>query len=62
MTTLTKEVISMVRRLPDDATLDDIMHALYLRAKIERAEREVEEGKGIPHEVVRKRILQKWAK
>ena len=62
MTTVKKEVISLVRRLPDDASLDDIMHALYIRAKIERAEREIREGKGIPHEEARKRILEKWVK
>jgi predicted transcriptional regulator len=61
VTPLKREVISLVRRLPDDASLDDIIHALYVRAKIERGEREIREGKGIPHEEARKRILRKWA-
>ncbi len=38
------------------------MHALYIRAKIEQAEREIEQGKGIPHEEAKKKLLKKWAK
>jgi predicted transcriptional regulator len=37
------------------------MEALYLRAKLERAERSIEDGRGIPHEEAKKR-LQKWLK
>ena len=54
-----KQLIDM---LPDDASLEDIMHALYVRAKFERGAREIREGKGIPHEEARKRILRKWAR
>jgi len=52
----------VIDNLPDNSTMDDIMHALYIRAKIEQGEREIEEGKGIPHEVVKERLLSKWAK
>jgi hypothetical protein len=44
---IAKQVIDA---LPDDASMDDIIHALYLRTKLERGLREVREGKGIPHE------------
>lgn len=54
-----KEVID---RLPDDTTTDDIIHALYIQAKFEHGEREIEEGKGIPHEEVKKRLFEKWVK
>lgn len=47
--------------LPDDVTLDEIIHALYVRAKFERGEQEIREGQGVPHEEARER-LQKWAK
>lgn len=46
----------MIDALPEDASLDDIMEALYLRAKLERAERSIEEGRGIPHEEAKKRL------
>lgn len=53
---IAKQVID---ELPDDASMDDIMYALYVRAKIEQGDREIREGKGIPHEEAMKR-LDKW--
>jgi len=53
---------SIIDNLPEESTMDDIMHALYIRAKIEQAEREIEQGKGIPHEEAKKKLLKKWAK
>lgn len=47
--------------LPDNATLDDVIHALYIRAKFEHGERQIREGRGIPHEQAKQRI-QKWVK
>ena len=41
--------------------MDDIMQALSIRAKLERAERSIEEGRGIPHAKAKQR-LQKWLK
>lgn len=55
---MTKHVIDS---LPEDASLDDIMQALYIRAKLERAEHAIEAGHGIPHAQAKKR-LQKWLK
>jgi len=51
----------VIDELPDDASMDDIIHALYVNAKFAHGEREIRDGKGAPHEVARKR-LQKWAK
>ena len=51
----------VIDALPDDASMDDIIHALYIRAKLAHGEREIREGKGVPHKVARKR-LQKWVK
>ncbi len=53
---------SIIDNLPEDSTMDDIMHALYIKAKIELGEREIEEGKGIPHEEVKQRLMNKWAR
>jgi predicted transcriptional regulator len=56
----TKEaVLDVVRRMPDDATLEDIMEALYVRRRIAESERELDEGRGIPHEEVKQRLA-KW--
>ena len=53
---IAKQVIDS---LPDDASMDDIIHALYVTAKFERGEREVREGKGVAHEAAKQR-LRKW--
>jgi hypothetical protein len=45
--------------LPKGATLDDIMHALYVRAKFEKGEQEIRNGKGIAHKEAKRR-LSKW--
>jgi predicted transcriptional regulator len=58
----TREIArSVIEALPEDASMDDIMRALYIRAKIERAERSIDEGRGVTHEEAKKR-LQKWLK
>ena len=51
----------VIDTLPDEATIDDIIHALYVKAKFERGEQEIREGKGISHKEAKQR-LQKWAK
>ncbi len=47
--------------LPDEATMDDIIHAHYINTKFERGEREIREGAGVSHEEAKQR-LHKWAK
>ena len=49
----------MIGQLPDDASLEDIMYELYFRQRIDRGLRELEEGKTVSHEKV-KRGLVKW--
>ncbi len=46
----------VIDALPDNATLDDIIHALYVRAKFEHGEREIREGRGVPHEQAKERL------
>lgn len=49
----------VIDSLPEGASMDDIIHALYLRAKFDRGEEEIRQGKGIPHEEA-KSSLRKW--
>jgi len=51
----------VIDTLPDEATMDDIIHALYIKTKFEHSEREIREGKGISHKEAKQR-LQKWVK
>jgi predicted transcriptional regulator len=39
----------IIDTLPDEASLDDIMHALYITAKFQHGEKEIREGRGVPH-------------
>lgn len=49
----------VIDALSEDATLDEIMHALYVSAKFRHGEDEIREGKGIEHEEAKRR-LEKW--
>jgi predicted transcriptional regulator len=58
-TTAKDEVIDMLRRLPDDATFDDIEYHVSVLAGIHRGLRAVEEGRTVTHaEVVR--MMDEW--
>jgi len=49
-------VIEMIKEMPDDSSLADIMAELYFRQKVDKGLKELDEGKGIPHKVVRERM------
>ncbi len=56
----TKEaVIEMIRRMPDDATMSDILYELYVRQEIEEGLRELDGGQQVLHEEVMNRLL-RW--
>ena len=52
-----KQALGMIRKLPDKATWDDIMHELYVRKKIARGMKAANESKVVSHEDVKKRFL-----
>ena len=51
----------VIDTLPEEATMDDIIRALYVRTKFEHGEDEIREGKGISQDEARKR-LHNWLK
>jgi predicted transcriptional regulator len=53
------KIRQVIDSLPDDVDMDALMEKLYLLGKIEYGEKQLAEGKGIPHEEVKKR-LQTW--
>lgn len=59
MATTKDQVMDMIRGMPDSVTIEDIMAELHFRAKVDAGLRELDEGKGIPHEDVEKRLT-KW--
>ena len=52
-------VIDLVKSLPDEVTVDDIMRELYFKIQVDKGLKELDEGKGIPHEEVERR-LSRW--
>ncbi len=54
-----EEVSSLLTRLPDDCSLEDVQYHLYVLQKIERGLKDVEEGRIYTQEEVEKRMA-KW--
>ena len=59
MSTAKQEVRSLLDRIPDDATFEDIQYHIYVREKIERGLKDVEEGRLVSEEEMERR-MQKW--
>jgi predicted transcriptional regulator len=54
-----EEAIQLIRRLPDDATLEEIQYHLYVEQKVRRGIRDVEEGRVYTQEEVEER-MKRW--
>ncbi len=56
----TKEaVIEMIKRLPDEVSVPDIIAELYFRQKVDEGLRQLDAGLGIPHAEAKKKLA-KW--
>ena len=54
-----EQVIKIVKSLPENITVDDVMAELYFKLQVDAGLKELDEGKWIPHEKVEKR-MSKW--
>ncbi len=61
MKTVKQNVLEVIENLPDDSSYEDIMEKIYFMQKVEAGLKDVEEGRVIPHEEVKKRLA-KWLK
>ncbi len=52
MTISKKQVLEIVKDLPEEIDIDEIIYRLYLRQKLEAAEEDVREGRVVSHEEV----------
>jgi hypothetical protein len=63
--TIKQEIIKLMQELPDKATaeetIDEAMDQLYLLYRIQRGDQQIEQGQGISHDEVKRRIAQ-WRK
>lgn len=61
MTIAKQDVIELIKELPDEVDVDEIIYRLYLRQKLEGAEKDVSEGRLVLHDEVVKETS-KWFK
>jgi len=61
MQTIKAEVIDMIQSLPDNSTLYEISYHLYVRSKVERGLKAIDEGRFVSETVAEKRITE-WSK
>jgi len=61
MTVIKEEILKLIQNMPGDISLEDIMAELYFRYQVDEGLRQLDEGKGIPHEEVERR-MEKWLK
>ncbi|MBM4339270.1 MAG: hypothetical protein FJ110_06980 [Deltaproteobacteria bacterium] len=59
MNTAKEEVRKMLDQLPDDASFEDIQYHIYVREKIERGLKDIQEGRVLSLEEIEKRMA-KW--
>ena len=57
--TIKQTVIEMIERLPDDASVEDIMAELHFRQKVDEGLRQLDAGEGVQYDDARRR-LGKW--
>ncbi len=60
MSTAKDEVQTLLRKLPDDCTLEDVQYHLYVFEKIQRGRERAEREGSLPQQEVERR-LGKWA-
>jgi predicted transcriptional regulator len=59
MSTAKEEVRKMLEQLPDDASFEDIQYHIYVREKIGRGLKDIQEGRVVSQEDVEER-MSKW--
>ena len=59
MASAKKAVLDLVKKLPEDCTLEDIQYQLYVLQKIEKGLKDADEGRVISQEEMEQRFA-KW--
>lgn len=61
MQTAKQSAIKAIKSLPENSSYEDIMEKLFFMEKVESGLKDIEEGKTVTHEDVKKRLC-KWLK
>jgi predicted transcriptional regulator len=59
MNSVKDEVREILEKLPDDASLEDVQYHIYVRQKVERGLKDVEEGRVLSQEEAERR-MSRW--
>ena len=59
--TVKETVISMLKNLPNNSTVEDIMEHIYVQQKILKGQKQLREGNFYSHEEA-KELLKEWLK
>lgn len=59
MTTAKTSAIKLIDQMDEEASWDDIMYELYVKQKIDSGLQAVQEGRVVPHEEIKARLLQR---
>lgn len=59
MATAKEHLRELIKRLPDDCTLEDVQYHLYVQQKVERGLEDVRRGRVLSQEDVERRMT-KW--
>ena len=59
MSTAKEEVRKILELIPDDSSFEDIQYHIYVREKIERGLKDIEEGRILDQEEIERR-MSKW--
>ncbi len=61
MSIVKEQIIDLIKSLPDDCTIEDIQYHLYVREKVERGIRAIDEGRVVSQEEAEKKVKE-WLK
>ena len=53
------EAVELIKKLPEDATMEDIQHHLYVREKIKQGQNRIVSERGIPQDAI-ERDMARW--
>jgi hypothetical protein len=59
MPTVKEMVINFIKSLPDDLTVEEIAYKIYIDERINKARKQIKEGKYLNHDEAKER-LKKW--
>jgi hypothetical protein len=59
MASVKEEAVRIVEGLPEEATWDDLMYAIYVNKKVDQGQADVEAGNVVSHSQARKRAAKR---